>query len=111
MIKDIPLRKVEDLAIAIIPPADIASGELWDVYLLNLHPATIASVNYSPKDMARWKEKKENFYLPPFLRRYQPQSVQLIEPLQPTLFELANEYWVSFSMDEHLFDKKYVCSR
>ena len=32
----------------------------------------------------------------------------LIEPIQAAIFQLANEYWVSFSLNDYLFDKKYV---
>jgi hypothetical protein len=31
-----------------------------------------------------------------------------IEPIQTALFWLNHEYWVSFSFDGQLYDKKYV---
>ena len=31
-----------------------------------------------------------------------------IEPIQVKLFGLTNEYWVSFTHDEYMYDKKYI---
>jgi hypothetical protein len=31
-----------------------------------------------------------------------------IEPIQPSLFQLTNEFWVSFVHEEYMYDKKYV---
>ena len=32
----------------------------------------------------------------------------LIEPIDPNVFHLNNEYWVSFFIDNQLYDKKYI---
>ena len=34
--------------------------------------------------------------------------MEQIEPIQTELFELTNEYWVSFMYNGHMYDKKYV---
>ena len=35
-------------------------------------------------------------------------SYGLIEPIDPALFKLANEFWVSFYIGNQIYDKKYV---
>ena len=43
-----------------------------------------------------------------FFEEIGPQSYVQIEPIQVKLFQLTNEYWVSFVFDEYMYDKKYV---
>ena len=45
MKKDIPQKKVEDLAIAVIP----RDGDLWDVYVINLKDEPIKNVLINSK--------------------------------------------------------------
>jgi hypothetical protein len=35
----------------------------------------------------------------------------LIEPIQTKLFDLTNEYWISFVQNDYMYDKKYVFVR
>jgi len=37
-----------------------------------------------------------------------PGEAARIEPIMPDLFELSNEYWVSFWVDETMYDKRFV---
>lgn len=109
MIKDIPKRKVEDLAIAIVPPQDPDSDEFWDVYILNLHEYPILSVMVTSRGYGEIEgEKRQTSTFRYFFDDISPMDAQKIEPIQPAVFELANEYWVSFSLGDYLFDKKYV---
>jgi len=32
----------------------------------------------------------------------------LIEPIDPSVFHLTNEYWVSYFIDGRIFDKKFI---
>ena len=32
----------------------------------------------------------------------------LIEPIDPDLFHLFNEYWVSYYIEEQIYDKKFI---
>ncbi|MGH1438141.1 MAG: hypothetical protein ACRBG0_27145 [Lewinella sp.] len=109
MLKDIPRQKVEDLAIAIIPPAESSEDDLWDVMIINLHEARIQSVMVTAKGYGEITgEKKETATFRYFIEEVAALAIEKIEPIQPAVFELTNEYWVSFSLDGHLFDKKYI---
>ncbi|MCB0573604.1 MAG: hypothetical protein KDC61_03450, partial [Saprospiraceae bacterium] len=37
-----------------------------------------------------------------------PMEVVKIEPVQKAVLGIANEYWISFSFNDYLYDKKYV---
>ena len=106
MKKDIPQHKVQDLAIAIVPGED---KELWDVYILNLKDEAIQGVlinskGYGEKDGVEIKTS----ILRHFFEEIGPLQIEKIEPIQTKVFDLTNEYWVSFRYKDYMYDKKYV---
>lgn len=110
MKKDIPLKKVEDIAIAIIPSSE--DENFWDVYILNLKDESISNVlinskGYGTKDGETVKTSQLRY----FYEQIGPQMAVLIEPLPVELTQLTNEFWVSFSFDNFMYDKKYVFVR
>lgn len=106
MKKDIVIPKVEDLAIAIVPGLE---DDLWDVYLLNFKQTSITCVLINSTGYGEIEgEKVKTTTLRHFFEELPPLSCTLIEPIQDKLFSLANEYWVSFVIDELMYDKKYV---
>ncbi|RMF00492.1 MAG: hypothetical protein D6772_06285 [Bacteroidetes bacterium] len=111
MLKDIHRPKVENLAIAIVPPED-PTQELWEVFVLNLeeepiHSVLIVSKGYGELD----GEQRRTATLRYFFEEIPALTVLKVEPIQPAVFELANEYWVSYSFHNELYDKKYVFVR
>lgn len=111
MKKDIPILKVEDLAIAIVP-SDGSPEEMWEVFLLNLKDEPIRSVMVASRGYGEIDgAMRETTTLRYFWEKIEALGMELIEPIQPVLFDLANEYWVSFSFNDYLFDKKYVFVR
>ncbi len=116
MKKDIPVYKVEDMAIAIVPRADQAmpgdEDELWDVYLINMKKEPIKSVLINSRGYGPINgEKRRTTVLRHFFEEVHPQACVQIEPIQVKLFNLTNEYWVSFVYDGYMYDKKYVFVR
>ncbi len=111
MMKDIPNYKVEDLAIAIVPrkKEEENSEQLWDTYLINLKEAPITSVLVNSRGYGEIEgEKMRTTILRHFFEEIGPLRCVQIEPIQTKLFDLTNEYWVSFVQDEYMYDKKYV---
>ena len=106
MKKDIPNLKVEDLAIAIVPGND---EELWDTYILNLKEEPITDVFINSQGYGKINgEEFKTTTLRHFFEKIGPLEILKIEPIQTTLFQLTNEYWVSFRYGGHMYDKKYV---
>jgi hypothetical protein len=111
MIKDIPILKVEDLAVAIAPrlPYEEDADLFWDSYLINLKDETLHSVLVNSRGYGELDgEQRRTTTLRYFWEKIGPLEVVKIEPVQKDVFSLANEYWVSFSFNNYLYDKKYV---
>ncbi len=107
MKKDIPVKKVTDVAIAALPNAE--DPQFWDVYLLNLkedalHNVLITSRGYGNID----NEKRETTQLRYFYEVIGPEMAVKVELLDSNLFLLANEYWISFNYNNYMYDRKYV---
>ncbi|RMG83026.1 MAG: hypothetical protein D6714_10490 [Bacteroidetes bacterium] len=115
MKKDIPQHKVEDLAIAIIPreKGDTPEAEdLWDTYIINLRDAPIKNVLINSRGYGEINgEKMKTTILRHYFEEIGPLHIAKIEPIQTKLFQITNEYWVSFSFDGYMYDKKYVFVR
>jgi hypothetical protein len=43
-----------------------------------------------------------------FLDMVPAQSTAVIEPIDPSVFHLNNEYWVSYYVGTQIYDKKFV---
>ena len=113
MKKDIPVQKVEDLAIAIVPRREEESGEeLWDTFLINLKDESISNVLISTKGYGEIEgENRKTTTLRHFFDEIGPLATQIIEPIHKALFDLTNEIWVSFTFEGYMFDKRYVFVR
>ena len=110
MKKDIPQLRVEDIAIAVVPrEGETKEEDLWDTYLINLKEEPISTVLVNSRGYGEIDgEKMRTTILRHFFEEIGPLRVVQIEPIQKKLFDLTNEYWVSFVYDEYMYDKKYV---
>lgn len=107
MKKDIPIKKVTDIAIAALPSEE--DENFWEVYFINLKDHTIKNVFVSSRGYGTIDgEKTETTQLRYFFEEIGPEMAVKIEPLDSKLFKLANEYWISFNADGFMYDKKYV---
>lgn len=110
MLKDIPNRPVKDFAVAIVPRE--TEDELWDTFLLNLKPEPVRDVLVNSRGYGELDgEARKTSVLRHFFERIGPETAAMLEPIQSSLFGFTNEYWVSFSFDGHMFDKKYIFVR
>lgn len=109
MIKDIEIPEVKNVTLAIAydkTPGD--KGE-WKVYLINKNEHPIENTLVSSKGYGEKNgEKQETSILRHFLQTVAPHSATLIEPIDPGVFHLNNEYWVSYYIDRQIFDKRFV---
>lgn len=111
MKKDIPVIKVEDIAIAVAPRTeDFENDFLWDVYLINLKDEPIKNVLINSTGYGfRNDEKVKTSTFRYFFDEIGPLQTVVIEAIQTELFDITHEYWISFTMsDNYLFDKKYT---
>jgi hypothetical protein len=107
MKKDILIKKVTDIAIAIIP--DEKDKNFGDVYFLNLKEKELKSVFITSRGYGEIDgEKVETSQLRYFYESVGAKTAIKIEPIDAKLFQLANEYWISFNWDDFMYDKKYI---
>lgn len=111
MKKDIPHHKVEDFAVAIVPRRENGQldEEMWDVYIINMKAEPIQNVLVNSRGYGELEgELMKTTILRHFFNEVEAKSAVHVEPIQTKLFEIANEYWVSFSFGDYMYDKKYV---
>ncbi len=109
MIKDIIVPEVKKVTLAIARRNEKGVPAEWKVYLINnnefpIENALVASKGYGEKD----GEKQNTSILRHFLETVPAGSSALIEPIDPSLFHLNNEYWVSYYIGQQIFDKRFV---
>jgi hypothetical protein len=109
MIKDIPLPQVKNVTLAVVPEKNNLQLDEWRVYIINsnnvpIDNTLVASTGYGEKD----GEQQKTSTLRHFLETVPGNSAALVEPIDPALFHLNNEYWVSYYLDGVLHDKRFV---
>ena len=109
MKKDIPELKVEDMALVVVPP-EYGDDDLWDCFLINFKEEAIKNVMVVSRGYGEDEtgEKRRTTTLRHFFEQIGGLQMQQVEPIPKDLFWLSHEYWVSYSFDGQLYDKKYV---
>lgn len=107
MIRDINIPEVKNVTLAVA--RENSSDSQWKVYLLNnndtaIENTLVSSKGYGSKD----GEQQRTSVLRHFLDSVPPRSAALIEPIDPAVFHLNNEYWVSYYIGREIFDKRFV---
>lgn len=109
MKKDISPPLVEDIAVAVIKEENELAETIWNVYLINLKNDAIEGVLVSSKGYGFYNnETVQTSTLRHFLDVVKANSFKKIEPILETLFGLNNEFWVSFFINNVMYDKKYI---
>jgi hypothetical protein len=105
MKKDIDFLPVKDVLITVAR----RDGVNWEVFLLNRSGVRIETVLVTSKGYGEQNGEKQKTSL---LRHAIPQveagEYALIEPIDPAIFHLTNEYWVSYFIGNQIFDKKFI---
>lgn len=109
MKKDIPFLPVQGVAITIAREATERDEYIWNVYLINqnsfpINDITIRSKGYGEKDGRQQATSTLRHHIG-FLDQ---ENFALIEPIDPEVFHLYNEYWISYFVNGQVFDKKYI---
>lgn len=114
MKQDIPFEPVVGVSIAIVPDTDtpVAEGSqpTWQVFLLNsndfpLENVIIAADGYGTQpDGEAVRTSTLRYHFPEIA----PQSATPVELIDPAVFHLTNQYWVSYYRDRQIFDRKFL---
>lgn len=109
MKKDIPFEPVEGVAIAIATTEDEFGQQVWNVYLINNNPFYLDNVLVASKGYgSQAGEEIKTSTLRHLFEQVPPNSFVKIEPIDPAIFHLYNEYWVSYYIGKKIYDKKFI---
>lgn len=107
MIKDIVFPEVEDVAVAVIQEFD--GLDEYSVYLINLKPVSIFNVLVTSTGYGLINdEHRKTSTLRHFFEEIKSDDYIQIEPITKEVFGLSNEYWISFTINDQLLDKKFI---
>jgi hypothetical protein len=108
MKKDIRFDPVTGVKIA-IARTQTELGDEWAVYIINLNLIELKTVMITSKGYGLiGGEERKTSVLRHVIEELGPQSMAKIEPIDPALFALNNEYWVSYYILDQIFDKKFI---
>lgn len=103
--------KVENVSIALVEIPLENNEKEYIVYLLNLREDIIegiivASTGYGENPITG--EQVKTSTLRRGIELMLPNEAARIEPIIPELFHLTNEFWVSFWIDDVMYDKRFL---
>ena len=106
MKKDIEFPENQNILIAIAP----SEFEQWDVFLINKGSEKIDNllVTSSGYGFNENGEKISTSTLRHFYDNFEPNSVLSIEKIDPSVFHLNNEYWISYWIGGKLYDRRFL---
>lgn len=109
MKKDLPENIVEDVAIAIVLMGETPEVRNWTVYFINLKNEPLENVLISSKG---YGEKDGKMVKTSVLRHslgdLDARSFKGVEAIDPQVFGLNNEFWLSYYIDGVMYDKKFI---
>lgn len=106
MRKDIKFPKVEGVSIAIGRVKSQESDSYdYAVYFINENDVPLENVIVNSSG---YSERKKTSTLRHYFEHMAAHSVVRVEPIQPELFELVNQFWVSYYIGRKVFDKKFL---
>lgn len=109
MKKDINFLPVEGVQIVIARKENELNGYDWRVFLINRNDVPIKTVFVTSKGYGlKNDEEQKTSTLRHFFVDIQPGAHEVVETIMPDVFHLTNEYWVSYFIDDQIFDKKFI---
>ncbi|MCX2453866.1 hypothetical protein OQX61_21540 [Pedobacter sp. PLR] len=109
MKKDLPENIVEGVAIAVVLTSESPEFKNWTVYLVNLKNDILENVMISSKGYGEKDGKKvQTSVLRHSLGNVLPQSFVGVEAIAPEVLGLTNEYWLSYYLNNVMYDKKFI---
>jgi len=103
--------KVENVAVAVAQELNEHNEICYNVYLLNLRDDIMEGIIITSKGYGEnvlTGEKVKTAMLRHCLELMLPNEAAKIEPIVEEVFGIANEFWVSFWVNDVMYDKKFI---
>ncbi len=114
MKKDIPFLPVEGVKVAVARKKNESNDFDWHVYLLNYNDVPLTNVFVTSKgyglqaDHLSDEEPQKTSTLRQLILAVEPQGFLVIERIEPAVFHLYSEYWISYYIGNQIYDKKFI---
>ena len=109
MKKDIDFGTVEGIAVAIAVSHNETGEAVWNVYLLNNNVFAVENVLVTSRGYGQQGDSEvKTSVLRHMFERVEGKSYVQVEPIDPAIFHINNEYWVSYYIGRQIYDKKFV---
>lgn len=102
---------VENVKVVVVPETNEEGGTQHYVYLLNLRDDIMEGIIITSRGYGidlKTEEKISTSTLRHSLEVLLPNEAAKIEPIMEEVFGLTNEYWVSFWVEDVMYDKKFI---
>ncbi|MBC8111359.1 MAG: hypothetical protein H7Y04_09900 [Verrucomicrobia bacterium] len=109
MKKDIEFNKVENISVAVARKPTETDEYDWHVYLINDNHFPIINVLVTSKGYGfKGEEKQMTSTLRHLIEEVGAGDFAVVERIDPSVFHLYNEYWVSYYVKDKIYDKKFI---
>lgn len=109
MKKDIIFPAVEGISIAVVRKLNEIQQSEWFVYLINDNDFALQNLMVTSRGYGEIEgEQRQTSILRHAFGNVAAKSHVLIEPIDPAVFPLNNEYWVSYYVGEQIYDKRFT---
>lgn len=106
---DIIIPEVKHVTLVVAREKNILNQDEWRVHLINnndyaIENTLVASKGYGEKE----GEAQRTSTLRHFLETVPAKSAVMVEPIEASLFHLNNEYWVSYYVNNQIYDRRFI---
>lgn len=106
---DIIIPEVKHVTIAVAREKNILNQDEWRVHLINNNDYAIENTLVASKGYGeREGEAQRTSTLRHFLETVPAKTAVMVEPIEANLFHLNNEYWVSYYVDNQIYDRRFI---
>ena len=112
MKKDIIFHPVEGIQVAIVRHSEPGLEAEWNVILINKNAKPVSNVFVTSKGYGNSESGEMSSEKTSTLRHFFPEIPAgghvVVEPIMPDVFHLNNEFWVSYFIENQIYDKKFI---
>ena len=109
MKSDLPENIVEDVAITVALVGETPEVGSWTVYVVNFKNEPITNVLITSKGYGEIDGKQvKTSLLRHSIGDLAANSFATVEAIDPAVFGLTNEYWLSYYIGKEIYDKKFI---
>lgn len=110
MKKDIQIPQVHNVFVAAVPEDNDEQPLEWWIVLINNTDGPLENVLVNSRGYSSLEHKsgRTTSQLRKSIQVLPAKSAVRLEPIMPEVFDLFNEYWVTFFENEQLKDRKFI---